>query len=155
MPDEQERHTYEDLSRRLLGIGSQELGPGATETEIEAAENDLELLISGGYRRFIRQFGWGAVGSLELYGVGASVPLRHDLVRVTTSERSEMEPALPRHLLPVMNDGFGDLYCLDTRTTDDPPIVLWAHEDGRDQVPDLEGETFVSWLWEMLDDLDE
>ncbi|KAA3607482.1 MAG: SMI1/KNR4 family protein [Planctomycetota bacterium] len=143
---------YEELSSRLLGYECQDLGAGASEAEIAAAEKDLGLRIEGGYRQFLVQYGWGGVEHLELYGLGG--PPHLDLVRITQSERSEMELALPKYLLPVMNDGGGNLFCLDTRTAGDPPVVFWDHTVGFDKDTVVDSEDFVSWLWSQLSDLE-
>lgn len=155
MADDGRRETREvqsDLAKRLLSFDSQELGTGVTSAEIAGAERDLAIRIEGGYRQFLREFGWGGVEHLELFGLGG--PSHLDLVRVTESERSEMEPALPQHLLPVMNDGGGNLFCLDTTVPDEPPIVFWDHTAGVDQVPDAEAASFQSWLAQLLDELE-
>jgi hypothetical protein len=60
---------------------------------------------------------------------------------------------LAQHLIPVMNDGSGNLYCLDTSVADEPPIVFWDHEAGSDQTPEIESGSFASWLASRLDDL--
>ena len=144
--------SYSELASRLLGFGCRDLGSGVSEAEIADAENELELRIEGSYRQFLKQFGWGGVEHLELYGIGG--PAHLDLVRVTRSERSEMVPPLPAYLLPVMNDGGGNLFCLDTTIAGEPPIVFWDHTGGADQVVDVEGDSFSSWLWEQLNDLE-
>ncbi|EKR75569.1 hypothetical protein LEP1GSC041_1591 [Leptospira noguchii str. 2006001870] len=43
-----------------------------------------------------------------------------------------MNPKLPKYLIPVMNDGSGNLYCIDTRFVE-PFLVFWDHEIGKDQ----------------------
>ena len=144
--------SYSELATRLLGFENRELGSGVSDDEIAAAEQVLGVCIEGGYRQFLKQFGWGGVEHLELYGLGG--PPYLDLVRVTQSERSEMEPALRAHLLPVMNDGGGNLFCLDTRVGTEPPIVFWDHLGGVDQVPGVEATNFSSWLWTQLDELE-
>jgi hypothetical protein len=143
--------SYAELAKRLLDCTSRELGAGVSDDEIAAAERALEVRIEGGYRQFLKQFGWGGVEHLELHGLGGSSHL--DLVRVTQSERSEMEPALPVHLVPVMNDGGGNLFCLDTHVANEPPIVFWDHTGGVDQEPEVEAESFSSWLLAQLDEL--
>jgi hypothetical protein len=35
----------------------------------------------------------------------------------------------------------------------EPPIVFWDHTGGADQVVEVEGDSFSSWLWEQLNDL--
>ncbi len=145
--------SYSELATRLLQFGGRHLGSGVLDDEINVEERNLGIRIEGGYREFLKQFGWGGVGHLELYGLGGPPPL--DLGRVTQSERLEMEPHLPTHLLPVMNNGGGDLYCLDTSVTNEPPVVFWDHEGGANQVPKVVAESFSSWLWAKLGDLEQ
>lgn len=142
--------SYEDTAARLLSFKTREFGRGASEEAIARAEKTLGVSIRGGYRRFLRQFGWGGVEHLELYGLGRDVPPHLNLVRVTLSERNEAEPRLPHHLVPVMNDGSGNLHCLDTRNQNEPSIVFWDHEAMEDQKPEFEATDFSSWLAEQL-----
>ncbi|WP_438033472.1 SMI1/KNR4 family protein [Sorangium sp. So ce204] len=130
-------------------IPSQSVGCGATDSEIAAAERRLGINLNGEFREFLRVYGWGGILSVELYGLGGDVPSHLDLVRITESERGEMSPRLPGYLVPIMNDGGGNLYCLDTRV-DEPPVVLWDHEAGEDQEPSVEGSRFVEWLLAFL-----
>lgn len=143
--------SYSLLAARLLGFGVRELGAGVSDAAIAAAERALGVRIAGSYREFLRQFGWGSVAHWELFGLGG--PSHLSLVRITQSERMEMEPALPTYLLPILNNGGGDLYCLDTRVREEPPVVLWVHEDGVEQVPEIVAQDFTSWLWALMDDV--
>ena len=145
--------TFPGLIAKILSFESRELGDGATGEEIAAAERSLGVRISGGYRQFLQRFGWASLAHLELYGLGGNVPPHLDLVRVTQSERREAELHLRHELVPVMNDGAGNLYCIDTTAEPEPSIVFWDHAAGCDQVPDVEAESFVQWLAQELDDL--
>ncbi|WP_081426948.1 SMI1/KNR4 family protein [Sorangium cellulosum] len=145
---------YTDVVARLIKFDDRELGTGASEDQIAAAERVLGAQIVGGYRLFLKQFGWGGVGHFEIYGLGPDTPPHLDIVHITQSERHEMEPRLPRHLLPIMNDGCGNLHCLDTMKKNEPNVVLWAHERASDQEPESEAEDFASWLDHMLDSLE-
>lgn len=78
------------------------------------------------------------------------VPPYLDLVAVTESERTQMRPALPSHLIPIMNDGGGNLYCLDASQAGEPTVVFWAHTLGEEQVPEAVASDFVSWMEEQL-----
>ena len=122
-------------------------------TQIVDAERSLGIPIEGAYRSFLMQFGWGGVEHLELYGLGKDAPAYLELVAMTQSERTEMNPRLRPALLPVMNDGAGNLYCLDTSVRGEPPVVFWDHTQGTDQVPELEAADFASWLSGELDSL--
>lgn len=126
-------------------------GGGATDDEIRDAEKILSIKIEGGYIEFLRRFGWGGVGGLELYGLGKDVPPHLDLVSLTLSERSEMIPRLNPKLIPIMNDGGGNLYCLDTRVSGENPIVFWDHEADAQQEAERVADSFSDWFSEELD----
>jgi len=144
---------FDRIADRLLSFDSPSLGAGATDAEIESAATSLHVPIRGGFRAFLARFGHGGVADFDLYGVGGSVPPHLDLIRMTQSERTEMEPNIPPHLLPIMNNGAGDHACLDTRASpDEPPVVMWYHEDGPDQVPEQVAPDFVTWLAGILDE---
>ncbi|EMJ56953.1 SMI1/KNR4 family protein [Leptospira interrogans serovar Valbuzzi str. Duyster] len=118
---------------------------------IKFAEEKLEITIRGDYRNFLQTFGWGGVQHLELYGLGLDVPPYLDLIRVTESERVEMNRKFPKYLIPIMNDGSGNLYCIDTRFIE-PSIIFWNHEIGGDQNP-YRGISFSEWLYRVVKNL--
>lgn len=138
--------TFDELADALDGNPSKSFGQGAGDPEIDEASARLGMSLRGGYRRFLRRFGWGGVGSIELFGLGADVPPYLSLTEVTRSEREEMRPALPVYLIPLMNDGGGNLYCLDSRAEGEPPVVFWDHDAGEQQDPPRVASDFVSWL---------
>ena len=144
---------FDDVTQKILSFPSKSLGTGVGENEIEHISRALEIPIGGGYRQFLVRFGWARIADFGLFGLGDGIPQYLHLVVNTESERTEAEPALPKHLLPIMNNGGGDLTCLDTRaSSDDPPVVVWWHEDGPDQVPEPTATNFLSWLSAMLDE---
>lgn len=145
--------TYAEVAARLLRLENRELGQGSSDEQIAAAERMLGIPIEGGYRQFLKQFGWGGVEHIELYGLGSGLPAHLDLVQITRSEREEMEPRLQRHLLPMMNDGGGNLLCLDTNKETEPTVVFWDHGRGAHQKPAVEAEDFASWLDHLLNGL--
>jgi len=138
--------TFDELARRLELSSSKTLGLGASEDDILAASTRLGVNLAGGYRRFLQRFGWGGVGSFELFGLGSDVPPYLDLVAVTESERTEMEPALPAYLIPLMNDGGGNLYCIDSKAEGEPTVVFWDHTASEDQSPQPVAQDFVAWM---------
>lgn len=141
--------TFSELKARLLRHAEREFGQGASEAEIAQAESALNLPIRGDYREFLRTFGWGGVGSHELYGLGQDVPEHLNLIAITQSERTEMLPRLNAHLLPIMNDGAGNLYCIDA-AADCAPIVFWDHTLTADQIPERRASGFATWLGEIM-----
>ena len=140
---------YDELKERMISLGSLTVGKGASELEIHEAQQALGLLIQGDYRSFLLDFGWGGTSKFELYGLGSDVPHFLNLVTITHSERTEMFPPLRQELIPVMNDGGGNLYCLDTASVG-PQVVFWDHEGGGDQVPAVEAKDFASWLADLM-----
>lgn len=143
--------TFERLCR-IISEGDAQHGSGASEKTISAAERRLGIQIRGGYRRFLQKFGWGGTEHVQLYGLGKGVPKHLDLVSMTESERSEMRPRLPRTLVPLMNDGCGNHYCIDGSAAGagEPCVVFWDHELDEDQTPEEYGKDFCLWLLETL-----
>ncbi len=142
--------------RQLYGFADKQLGQGASETMIEDAEQCLGVKFSTSYRCFLSEFGWGRIGHFELFGLGVGIPHYLDLVEVTQRERTEMEPVMPKHLIPLMNDGAGNHYCLNSRqmTKGECPVVFWDHELGREQRTAVVAISFDAWLFELLTSLD-
>lgn len=137
------------LEQRILAFPERfTSGKGAAVAEIEDAEHQLGLKITGGYREFLLRFGWMDIGLVELFGIGEDIPPYLNLVIVTLSERSEMRPNLALMLLPFHNDGFGNLYCLDMAASvgDEHPVVFWNHECGSGQIPEPVSNSFAEWL---------
>ncbi|WP_224368622.1 SMI1/KNR4 family protein [Hyalangium versicolor] len=142
--------TFDELAQKLELFSSKSFGQGASEDDIDAASDRLGVRLAGGYRSFLRRFGWGGVESFELFGLGSDVPPYLDLTTVAESERTEMHPGLASHLIPLMNDGGGNLYCLDSRATGEPTVVFWDHTASEKQIPSPVAPDFVSWLAERI-----
>lgn len=143
-----------EMEQRIRTAERVAFGRGASEEEIGAAERALGLTFPKNYRAFLRRFGWGGAEGLEVYGLGRDVPSYLDVVALTQSERTEMTPRLRDGLLPILNDGFGNHYCLDlTRVRgDDCPVVLWDHTQGAAEVPEEVSGSFVDWILAEIDE---
>ena len=144
-----------ELIRRLRSFREAEFGQGATSQQIELAKQQLGVAFPRSYKAFLEHFGWASIDGLELYGLGEDVPAYLDLVKMTLSERTEMGPRLPSHLLPLMNDGFGNHYCLDVRLREqgECPVVFWDHNSGEAQEPEYVARNLEGWLSEELNSL--
>jgi hypothetical protein len=60
-----------------------------------------------------------------------SLDPRHDDNVFECLKNLSVDDQLPTGLLPIIDDGGGDLICLDYRVAGpDPPVVYWAHELG-------------------------
>lgn len=143
---------FATLKHRLEEHPAKDLGGGATAAQIQAAELELGVALKGSYRAFLQSFGWGGVEDIEILGLGPDVPHHLNLVEVTKSERSEAQPPLSPHLIPVMNDGAGNLYCLDAGEAylEEYPVVFWDHEADGDQEPEQVAGDFAEWLSERV-----
>jgi cell wall assembly regulator SMI1 len=142
--------------RKLVDeFADKEYGVGATKDEIANAETVLGVVLPETYRRFLGMFGWGRFSHQELYGVGSDTPPYLDLVKNASAERFEMEPRMPWHLVPVMNDGAGNHYCLDTARSVDGecPVVFWDHEQESSQTPAVMAPSFGQWFVDLLTEL--
>src|SRR5262245_54616566 len=116
------------------------VGNCATLDEIREAERTLGVTFSLSYLRFVALYGWAEIDSSEVYGLGAGIPEYLNVVHCTIREREDAEPEMPHHLIPIMNDGSGNHYCLDSSrvsANDEMPIVFWDHESpaGESQIP--------------------
>jgi cell wall assembly regulator SMI1 len=144
-----------ETQRRIDQFADKEFGKGATFQEMANVEDALGVTLPQTYKDFLRRYGWARFSHHELYGVGLDVPKHLQLARNTLSERHEMGPPLPPSLIPVMNDGAGNHYCLETSqlVKGECPVVFWDHELGRDQEPVAVSSTFEDWLLNLLDRL--
>lgn len=145
---------FDDFILRPGGLNYQSLGSGTDDISIKQAETVLKVQLPGSYKQFLHKFGWGGIGNWELYGLGSDVPEYLDLVHMTVSEREEMRPGVPVHLVPIVNDGLGNHYCLDTNKVkdNDCPVVFWDHELTENQDPKFVSKGFVEWLSSLLDE---
>src|SRR5215212_540646 len=144
-----------ELIRRLRSCREAEFGRGATPQEIELAEEQLGVKLPESYKAFLGHFCWASIEALELYGLGEDVPTCLDLVKVTLSERAEMRPRLPSCLVPLMNDGAGNRYCLavEPREQGECPAVFWDHNLRESQDPEYVAPNLEAWLSEELNTL--
>jgi hypothetical protein len=128
-----------------------QVGGGVSEAEVSEAERLLGIHFPTQLRAYLLQLGFLNVAHYEFYGLGEGLPKYLDIVLETLAERHEFRPYLPKHLIPIQNNGAGDHYCLDLSSSmDDPPVVFWSHEEDESQTPEPEGECFSLWLLEHV-----
>ncbi|MCZ8158272.1 MAG: SMI1/KNR4 family protein [Rhizobiaceae bacterium] len=136
-----------EIRRFLESASDAEVGAGASELEIQAAEKSLGVTFPIRFREYLSWFGYVSAAHWELNGLGEGVPAHLNLVTETLLEREQFRPHIPRSLLPLENNGAGDHSCLDLSSgNDDPPIVFWDHEKDERQVPTPEADHFSQWL---------
>ncbi|MCK1360256.1 SMI1/KNR4 family protein [Bradyrhizobium sp. 199] len=129
-----------------------EHGPGATAEQISDCERELGVRFIGSFADYLQTYGWLSVGANEVYGLGSNIELWRRLKEMTLSERTEMYPPLPPHLVTFYNDGFGNQHCLDSSAVveGEQRIVLWNHEAGPDQAPEPIANSFADWLHQLI-----
>ncbi|ESQ78086.1 SMI1/KNR4 family protein [Asticcacaulis benevestitus] len=130
-----------------------EVGQGATQEEVTQFEETVDVSIRGDFAKFLLRYGWIDLAYTEIYGLGSDISPALELTKITLSERTEMYPALLKHLIPVYNDGAGNLYCINTISEGEPPIVFWNHELGMDQKPRQISSSFSEWLCQHISEM--
>jgi hypothetical protein len=127
------------------------LGTGVSMERIESCKQRLGLEIPKSYIWFLRSFGF-ADWPEYIYGLSPGLPPGLNLESKTEDERQNGRPRMPHNLLPFSPDGWGNHYCLDTSqmSNDECPVVLWNHDLGEDQEPELTHGTFLDWLEEAV-----
>ena len=75
-----------------------------------------------------------------------------NVVFITKSERSEVEPRMPVPLVPFNPDGMGNHWCLNTTLIHDGecPVVFWDHDGSEDQQPRQTHSSFLDWLEDRM-----
>lgn len=147
--------TVDELARMLNVRDDVVMGTGAGEADIENAQKSLGVAFPAELREYLRRFGHLEVGHFELYGLGAELPKYLQLVAMTVSERTESGCPLPHELVPLLNDGGGNLYCIDTRPRRTGRVVLWDHTLGVDQEPEQHSTSLLDWIGGLLRALDQ
>jgi cell wall assembly regulator SMI1 len=147
--------TVDELERTLRARDDVLIGTGAAEADIDSAERSLGVRFPDAFREYLRRFGHLELGHFELYGLGSDLPKYLQLVAMTVTERTESGCPLPHELVPLLNDGAGNLYCVDTRRPAAGRVVLWDHTLGRDQEPDQQSGSLPDWIGQLLAELDE
>ena len=139
---------YTQLRQLLSPFSDYQMGSGVSQDTILSAETTLQIRFPPHYIEFLLEVGWLSVGHVSVYGLGTNTPTYLNVVTITLSERTEMMPRMPVYLIPVMNNGFGDHYCLDTRDKSNTKhhVVFWDHEKPESQEPEIISNNFDGWL---------
>jgi cell wall assembly regulator SMI1 len=129
----------------------------ATDDEIELVEKKAGLRFPDDYREFLRTFGWAEMGMDTIYGLGPDTTQASNVWDNMVVESAHADPPLRSSLVPLMNDGAGSHYCLNTARMRGGrcPVVFWDHEDpeGELQKPKVVAKSFEEWVSKLLDDL--
>lgn len=127
-----------------------------SQGRIAEAEAVLGVVFPQSYRSFVHRHGGWTVGGYEVSGLLPDEFARSaesegeyaaDVVRVTRFEREAMN--LPPHLVVLLREDDGAMYCLDTSRQDaeeESPVV--ALEIGSDEFEDF-SPNFIEFLLTM------
>ncbi|MET3928812.1 hypothetical protein ABIE51_000699 [Lysobacter sp. OAE881] len=143
------------MERSLTLVGFEQSDTGIDDRVINGAELLLGVQFPSGYRRIALAFD-GAFGDLDfpLPGTGrrAQASIGHWLSLIPWRSSSVWswlacwgEHQLPRAVIPIAENGGGDLLCLDYRSGSEPSLCFWFHELGEDGLYPV-AESFDSWL---------
>ncbi len=138
---------YEAMQQQILGDPGADVGVGGSAEVIAALEARCGALPAD-YRRFLVDFGWLSVRHREIFGIGPGVPTHLDVGALTASEREEY--GLPDRYVVIMNNGSGDLYCLDlgaAPSSDTCPVIVWLHQE---QAPEFVASSFVGFMLDVV-----
>ncbi len=118
-----------------------EQGPPLTSDELAAAEDRLAqrgYRLPPNYRQFLLDHNGGQPIRTDFSFDKAGRP-QNDLVHVllgvgypTNADlvfTAGIDDTIPRGVLPVASDPFGNLICVDGRGDPDGPVLFWDHEE--------------------------
>lgn len=133
-------------------------GNGASDDDIARAEQALNLTFPPSYRNFLRDYGWGYFGHLEVIcGLGADIPEEWspgiDLLKIVPTERQGVL-ALSDHFLPFCQNGAGDWYALNCLNTSDAygNVLFLSHEATAESglQPETVAAGFSDWFYDQI-----
>lgn len=146
----------ESLPHRLSLLKHEVTGGGASPQQVAGLEKTLGVRLPKSYIAFLRKYGWADLEYLQLFGFGDDVPKELNVVENTKIRRQQAGSRMPLHLIPIMNDGAGNAFCLDCQTLDshdECPVVFWDTDLDADQTPEIDGEDYLTWLQRELDEI--
>ena len=128
---------YEEAARLIRdNAGRLDYSGGAADEAVREAEERLGVRFPEDYRRFLREFGAGGLGGVEVYGIP-----RHGLDAeavpngVWYTKLHWEEGTVRRGLVVIGSVGDGSLFCLDPR--DGRVTVLEPDPEGGEVVEEL------------------
>lgn len=146
--------SIDELVKVVKARGDTTFGVGASAAAILEAEKRLRVTFPPVLTDYLRRLGWLSVGSEEFYGLGTDVPSHLSLVENAVWEREQSGCPVPNNLIPIYNDGFGNLACVDVNSARGR-VAFWDHDQDEDQETDEVAESLEVWLANQIAELDE
>jgi len=123
-------------------------GP-VSDAMIADAESLLAVTFPASFQAFLRRYGCGGVGPVDIYGlyhpVDATYPMPPPLISYNLDERAE---GMPLDILLIESCGTGDHYALELTSpgfSGEPRVVVWPFGGCEDR----------DWLEPVADDFSE
>ena len=149
---------YVDIQSLLFATKLDGLyGNGASEKFIHECEKKMNVSFPYSYKEFLREYGWGSFGPIEICGLGDDIPdeWKRGINILYIQEDEKQGPLrIPEKVIPFHPNGAGDLYALDCRKSnqDESPVIFISHEEAA-----LVGfnysicaNSFADWVFEKL-----
>lgn len=118
------------------------------------AEEQLNVCFPEDYERFLKLYGAGVFGSLEIYGITLNAELQSIPNGIWATVYLRKNANLPQSYVVIGFDGIDQYYCLDTRKRKnlDTPVVLFSRETAQGQKNDSEkiAESFAEFMLESM-----
>lgn len=143
----------DQLQKSLKKRDDATTGVGATLAPVQSAERLLQVSFPKPLVAYLEHIGWMQLGDREFFGLGADVPSHLELTSITRSEREDSGCPIPHSLIPLQNDGAGNLYCMDVSAEPNRRgrIFFWDHELGVRQRPEKVAHSWTEWISEQLE----
>lgn len=128
---------------------------GATVADIKKVETFLQVRLPKDYREFLIDCGWVRIGPDVVFGLGPQATKAVSMREVSKVERVLADPPMRSTLVPLMNDGAGNHFCLDTAKFDKGrcSVVFWEHDHPRGTMQRTKkvASTFEQWILELIE----
>jgi hypothetical protein len=145
-----------DFVERLQHSPAAETHRGASEDDIRQMLCTVRVKLPDDYKRYLLGCGWVRLGPNIIYGLGPDVSESESVDRNVVFEHVRADPPMASNLIPIMNDGAGNHFCLDTKQMKGGtcPVVFWDHEHpkGEMQRPRKIAGSFAQWILSLLEE---
>ena len=130
----------------------QYIGGNRSRLLIEEAEGKLNYKFPPTYSLFLRKYGFGGIGTLEVNGITDSCLDKPGEINVVWFALEERRTGMPENFIIISSTGFGPQYVLDSSQPDqygEYPVLLWHCGDPLNTTEKV-AEDFGEFLLEQV-----
>lgn len=139
--------------RNRLGNHGATFGQGATPEEIAQLELDLGMSLPTGYISFLRTFGWFEDDQIKVLGItSGESPSYLSVLEGLRWEREESMTPIPHCVVPISDDGAGNLFCIHNDGPSRGEVVLFGAHRACSFEMETVATSFEEFLIERLED---